>query len=63
MTKEIKLTIPKYLRKGQEIFNFLEFCQSKGISGNQNVRLADTFHLEDEEFDKLWEEYSKTYPK
>ena len=56
-TKEIK--IPKGWRTGQTIFNFLEFCQQKGVNGNQNARLADTFHLSDEEFDRLLEEFNK----
>lgn len=50
---------PKGWRKGQMIFNFLEWCRSEGVHGNQNARLADTFHLRDEEYDKLWAEYCK----
>lgn len=58
---EIKLKIPRGWREGQTIFNFLEFCQAKGVHRNQNARLADTFHLSDEEFDKLLEEFNKVY--
>ena len=55
MKKETK--IPKGLRKGQFYFNFLEFLRIKGVPTNQNKRLADTFHLSDEEWDKYMEEF------
>jgi len=50
---------PKDWRKGQTIFNFLEFCLNHGVPPNQNARLADTFYLSDEEYDKLWNDYCK----
>ncbi len=50
---------PKGLRKGQTIFNFLEWLKKeKGIDGNQSDRLADPFYIEDEAFDKYWEEFT-----
>jgi len=51
------LDIPKGWRKGQFIFNFLEFLRTKGLSTNQSYRLADTFHLGDGEWDKYLEEF------
>jgi hypothetical protein len=59
--KEIKINIPKNWRRGQFLFNFLEFCKTKGVSGNQNVRLADTFHLSDDEFEGLLKEFTDLY--
>lgn len=48
------------LRMGQELFNFLEWLHTeKGIDTNQSHRLADTFHLTDEEFNNYLEEYNE----
>ncbi len=49
---------PKNWRKGQTMFNFLEWLKSKGIQGNQNQRMADPFHLSDKEWDEYWEEFN-----
>lgn len=48
---------PAKWRKGQMMFNFLEFCLNNGVPGNQNARLADTFHLSDKQYDELWEAF------
>lgn len=59
-TKELKLKMPKYMRKGQTIFNFLEWLAvSKGFSTNESPRMADPFDIQDEEWDKLIKEYEK----
>ena len=59
MEKELKIGIPKSWRKGQTLFNFLEWLKvEKGVGGNQNQRLADTFHLSDEELEGYIEEYN-----
>lgn len=50
---------PKDWRKGQMIFNFLEYCLNHGVPSNQNSRLADTFHLPDKDYDKLWSDFCK----
>ena len=55
---KIKIQIPKGWRKGQTIFNFLEFMQEKGVPTNQNARLADPFYLSDEEWDKYEREFN-----
>ncbi len=48
-------------RQGQALFNFLEWLQgAKNFRPNQNHRMADPFFIDDEEFDKLWEEWIKT---
>lgn len=45
-------------RKGQTLFNFLEWLRvNKQVIGNQNVRMADPFHLSDEEFNRYLEEF------
>ena len=57
-TDKTILEVPKDLRKGQFMFNFLEWLRNeKGISGNQNARLADSFHLSDDEWDKYLKEF------
>lgn len=49
---------PKDWRDGQTIFNFLEWlCYQKGYSENQNIRMADPFHIYDEDFDELYKEF------
>jgi len=50
---------PKSWRKGQTIFNFLEFLMSRGYNSNQSYRMADPFHISDEELDELWGEFIK----
>lgn len=49
---------PKDWRKGQTIFNFLEWLHiKKGISANQSSRLADPFYIDDDKIDKYYEQY------
>jgi hypothetical protein len=56
--KELKINVPRSWRKGQTLFNFLEWLATdKGISPNQTLRIADTFQISDEELDKYIEEY------
>lgn len=61
MKKQIELIVPKWSRKGQAVFNFLEWLTTKGYQCSQSPRMADPFHIQDEDFDKLWEEFIKTY--
>lgn len=49
---------PKGWRKGQTIFNFLEWLRvEKGIPGNQTFRMADPFYISDENWDKWHKEF------
>ena len=58
--KEIGVEIPKGWRKGQTLFVFLEWLKTKkGVEGNQNQRLADTFHLSDKELESYIKEYNE----
>ena len=50
-------------RMGQSIFNFLEWLHvKKGYDTNQAPRIADPFHIQDDEFKKLWEEWLNAHP-
>ena len=53
----MNIKTPKDWRKGQTIFNFLEWLANKGYSTGQNHRLADTFHIADKELDELFKQY------
>ena len=58
----MNIKIPKDFRKGQTIFDFLEWLKvEKGMEGNQNYRLADTFHISDKEFDVYLKEYNSLH--
>jgi len=48
---------PPNWRQGQFIFNFLEWLQGKGYRTNQSSRMVDPFHIPDDEWDKLMEEF------
>ena len=50
---------PAKWRKGQTLFNFLEFIRSRGYPNEQSVRMADVFNIPDEELEKLWEDFTK----
>lgn len=57
---KIEIKVPKDWRKGQTLFNFLEWLNvKKEISPNQSYCLADTFHLSDEELEEYIKEYEK----
>jgi len=50
--------VPPHWRKGQTIFNFLNWLkEKKGYHGNQNLQMADPFSIPDGDLDKLYEEY------
>jgi len=52
------------IRKGQDIFNFLEWLHTrKGLGGLESYRLADPFYLSDEDWDKYYMEYKKELQK
>jgi hypothetical protein len=53
----VKEDRPKDWRKGQTIFNFLEWLRNKGFGTIQSSRMADPFYIGDEEWDKLYSEY------
>lgn len=51
---------PKGWRKGQMLFNFLEWLSTNGGTINQcGPRCADTFYNDDEFIDEKWAEYLK----
>lgn len=53
---------PKTLRTGQTIFNFLEWLHlEKNIPLNQSSRMADPFHISDEEIHNYYREYLELY--
>ena len=55
-----KLQTPKNWRKGQSIFNFLEWLKIiKKYPSNQSDRLADPFHIPDTEMNTLYTEFLK----
>ena len=44
------------------MFNFLEWLvREKGVKTGQNSRLADTFHLQDKDWNKYWKEWTQLY--
>lgn len=60
----MELNRPTGWRKGQFIFNFLEWLLTeKKINNNQSYRLADSFHLPDKDFDKYYKEFCKLHEK
>lgn len=60
----LNINSPEDWRDGQTIFNFLEWLKNeKGVDGNQNARLADTFHLSNEQLQAYADEYSKLFEK
>lgn len=54
---------PAEWRKGQALFNFLEWLAKKGYGTEQSVRMADPFHIEDKKLEKLYLEYMKSLSK
>ena len=58
----MKIKTPKDWRKGQTLFNFLEWLNAeKGIVCNQSTRMADPFYLDDETLDKFFIEFMEKY--
>jgi len=54
----MNIKVPPYQRKGQAIFNFLEWLRlEKGFKTEKNNRMADPFYLSDDEFDNYYEEF------
>jgi hypothetical protein len=54
----MNIQTPSRWRKGQTIFNFLEWLRvEKGVPANQSVRMADPFHMSDEDLDTLFDEF------
>lgn len=45
--------VPEDWRKGQTLFNFLEWLAKKGYDTEQSVRMADLFYIEDKKLEKL----------
>jgi hypothetical protein len=56
--EQFLLQKPAEWRIGQTFFNFCEWLlQKKGYPQNQSSRMADPFHVADEDFIKLWQEF------
>jgi hypothetical protein len=54
----MNIRTPPSWRKGQTIFNFLEWLRTeKGYKPNQSTRMADPFHILDKDLDALYEEF------
>ena len=50
------------MRKGQTVFNFLVWLkEEKGVDGKN--KMADPFYITDDNWDKLFKEYTKTINK
>lgn len=46
------------IRKGQQLFNFLEWLREhKDYCARQSFRMADPFHISDEDYNNLLKEY------
>lgn len=57
-----KSELPKGWRKGQMLFNWLEWLLKHGVEANQaGSRAADTFYMSDEEFNQKWNEYLREH--
>ena len=51
---------PQNWRMGQTVFNYLDWLGQKGYcSLNQSQRMANSFYLSDEDWDKYYEEFLK----
>ena len=56
----MNIKTPPNWRKGQTIFNFLEWLgEFKEIEITQGHRMADPFNIPDKELDKLFKEFIK----
>jgi hypothetical protein len=54
------MKLPTGWRKGQFYFNFLEWLNmEKGYDNEQSPRMADPFHISDDKWDQLLEEFEK----
>ena len=59
--RSISLKRPKGIRKGQQIFNFLQFLKThKGFDCGQSSRMGDPFFISDELWDEYYADYLKT---
>lgn len=58
----MELKRPKGIRKGQQLFNFLEWVRNtyEFTPHEQSKRMADPFNIADHSLDKLYEEYLET---
>lgn len=56
--KTFQITIPKELRLGQVLFNFLSWMRTyENIAQDENARMADPFYLSDDRMIELWHKY------
>ncbi len=58
----MNIKTPDNWRKGQTLFNFLEWVrENKDVSNTQSARMADPFHLDDKKLEEYWEEYQEFF--
>lgn len=57
----MNIEVPKGWRKGQTVFNFLQWLATDEGEMTVGSRLADTFYIEDDEFDEKWEKFLTIY--
>lgn len=59
MNEKFHIEKPVYIRKGQQLFNFLEWVRIKKGQSITDLggRMADPYHIPDVEFDSLYEEF------
>lgn len=56
--KTFQITIPKHLRLGQVLFNFLSWMRTyENIAQSEDARMADPFYLSDDRMVELWHKY------
>ncbi len=61
----LKIERPEGIRKGQQLFNFLEWIRNTygNTPHEQSKRMVDPFQFPDELFDKYWKEYLESTEK
>jgi len=58
LAKVVIMEKPRTWRKGQTLFNLLEWMGNNGHAPRTNTeRLSDPFHITDDEFDRLYEQF------
>jgi len=56
--KSFNITIPKDMRLGQVLFNFLSYLrQFENIAQEEDSKMADPFYISDDRMIELWHRY------
>lgn len=56
-TPNVEMEVVPGWRKGQTIFNFLEYLKGEGHPTKQSDRMADPFHIPNKELDRLYADF------